>query len=230
MSTNTDPTNPTPSPTAAAERLELLISRLAGGDASPGDWEAFAALARGDPSAWRTLAQAQRDHQALSLAVGVALHAADHVELPVRSAAASWEEAGRRPGPNFRRVVAIGGWTVAAAMALAWLGPVGRFNLPGPTNTGGLTIPAGYVKVQSPEDALQAYVDVGQKQNRVLGELGEPVMVKRRATEDGRIEVVYIRQFVERAELDKLVRFGQDEAGRLHPVPVSVPRLPAHAD
>lgn len=218
------------------ERLDLLISRIAGGDASPGDWEAFAALAADDPAVWRSLASAQRDHQSLSLAVGVALHAADRVELPSRHAGAAWAE--RFPDRDHahpaRRIAAAGGWAVAAALALAMFAPgLGGLRpvapVPAGTNAAGL-IPAGYVAVRSPEDALKAYMDVGLRQNRVLGELGEPVMVKRRQTDDGRIEVLYVRQFVERAELSDLVRFAQDEAGRSHPVRVSVPKAPSRAD
>jgi hypothetical protein len=227
MSTSPDISSPTPS-----EQLDLLISRIADGEASAQDWTAFGALAERAPEAWKHLAQAQRDHQALSLAVGVALHAAERVELPSRDAADVFLRRAR-PQPVASRIRQYGGWAVAAAVALAWLGVNGgQFSLPagkGPgTNTASM-IPANYFKVTSPDDALQLYRDQGKREGRFLGEV--PVLLESSPAATGKgYEVVYVRQIVERARVDNLLRFAQDESGKLIPVKVNISNRTGQAE
>jgi hypothetical protein len=206
------------------EQLDLLISRIVGADANPQDWAAFNALAEKSPEAWKLLAQAQRDNQSLSLAVGVALHAADLVDLPSREHADRFLHGGRyrEPhGPAWRRVRSAGGWAMAAMLALAMIGNQhGLINLPTPrANTAGL-IPAGYVKVASDDDALQLYRDKGKASGRVIEEL--PVLLESHPATTGQgFEVIYVRQFYEKAHVQDLYRFTQDEANR--PVAVRIP-------
>ncbi len=211
----------TPSPD---EQIDLLISRIADGEATTQDWSAFSALAEKSPAAWRHLAQAQRDHQSLSLAVGVALHAADRVDLPSRHAADSFLHRERGISPS-HRIRQYGGWAVAAAVALAWIGVNGgQFTLPAGKSRGTETaniIPAGYFKVDSSDDALQLYRDKGKSDGRFIAEV--PVLLESSPAVTGKgYEVVYVRQFVERARVDNLLRFAQDETGKLIPVKVNI--------
>ncbi len=217
----------TPSPD---EQIDLLIGRIADGEASARDWEVFGELGERNPGAWKLLAQAQRDHQALSLAVGVALHGADRVELPSREAADAFLRGGHGRSPGTTRFVQYGGWAVAAMIALAVLGVNGgQFTMPGKTvNQAGL-IPANYFQVNSPDDALQLYRDQGKQSGRVLAEV--PVLLESRPSATGRgYEVVFVRQIVEKAQMDNLLRFAQDERGRLVPVQVQMPTQPGRSE
>ncbi|MCC6320744.1 MAG: hypothetical protein IT438_04830 [Phycisphaerales bacterium] len=212
------------------EQLDLLISRIADGEAGEQDWAAFSALAEADPTgaAWKHLAQAQRDHAAMSLAVGVALHAADRVDLPSQEAAALFTH--RRHAPRrlrtFSRLGAFGGWAAAAAVALAWFGGFGSGNGPfrggGETNTANL-LPANWTS----DDAARAYLDIGAKQGRVIGELPNrvPVYTQPTTLESGQpgVRVFYVRQFVESAIVTDVARLGLDESGRPVPVPAAMP-------
>lgn len=203
------------------EQIDLLISRVADGEASLADWSAFSALAERTPQAWKRLAQAQRDHRSLSLAVGVALHGAERVELPSRDAAEAFLHSGRAVSPAYR-IRQYGGWAVAAAVALAWVGMSGgqlRVGKQG-TETASI-IPAGYFKVTSPDDALALYREQGKKDGRFIAEV--PVLLESSPAATGTgYEVVYVRQLLEKARVDNLLRFAQDESGRLIPVRVNV--------
>lgn len=212
-----------------ADQLDLLVGRIADGEAASQDWDAFNALAAHSPAAWKDLAQAQRQRQALTMAVGVALHAADRVDLPSRENAHAFPRSrSHRPGNIVGRIRQAGGWAVAAVLALALIGGArGPFtflspNQPGPNTAGIGAIPANYFPVNSSDDALQLYRDQGRKDGRFIAEV--PVLLESRPAATGRgFEVVYVRQILERAEVDNLLRFAQDEAGRAIPVRMTVP-------
>lgn len=215
------------------EQFDLLISRIADGEATELDWSEFSRLAEAHPSAsaWKHLAQAQRDHAAMSLAVGVALHAADRVDLPSPSVAAAFA---RPVGPRassrpLARLGAYGGWAAAAAVALAWVGGFGSSGGPLAVRSGtqqaGL-VPGGW-KIDTPDDAVRAYLDVGARQGRVIGELPNrvPVYSQPAVLDSGQqgVRVFYVRQFIESAVVTDLARIGQDESGRPVPVPTAMP-------
>lgn len=213
------------------EQLDLLISRIADGEAADRDWSEFRTLADRAPSAWKLLAEAQRDHAALCQAVNASLSAADRVELPLPHVAPvshrTHSAAAHAPVRlrTFTRFGAFAGWAAAAAIALAWVGNLGRSSGPALDNTAGLINPASFT-IHTPDDAVKAYLDVGARQGRVIGELPDRVLVDSQpATVQGRraVEVVYVRQFVERAVVTDLARLGLDEAGRPIAVPVAVP-------
>jgi hypothetical protein len=216
--TTHDPTPITLDPSDRRDRLDVLITRITDGCAAPADWQAFTDLAGTDAAPWKALAQAQRDHAALGLAVNLRLHAAERIDLP--------EPHGARrdlPGHEHRRfgrsrLGSAAGWAVAACVGLAWVGTLRPVVAPAPVAP---VQAAGLLSVGTPEDAARAYVQLGRAQNVVLGELPQRLVVDSRPGPDGTIEVTYIRQFVERATTDSLVRFGVDERGR--PVPVRVP-------
>jgi hypothetical protein len=126
----------------------------------------------------------------------------------------------------------MGGWAVAAVLALAFLGNrVGVINMNAPAaNTAGLTsIPANYFQVNNPDDALALYRTQGKQAGRVIAEV--PVLLESRPAATGRgFEVVYVRQILERAQVNDLYRFTQDEANRPVPVRVTMPRSPSQAE
>jgi hypothetical protein len=211
------------------EQLDLLVSRIADGEASEHDWKAFNTLAESQKDAWKQLAQAQRQHGELSLAVSLALHAADRSELPLRSQSGAGGFDGRDAHARdafspTARLRAWGGWAVAAAVALAWLGgnrlgvisPVGG---PGPGNQQAGMVNAGWTS----DDYANAYLDKGQKEGRVFGELASRPIEIRPAEKGGGYEVLYVRQILEQARVNDLVKFGVDEAGRPVPVKYNVP-------
>ncbi len=222
----TQPTN--------SEQLDLLISRIAGGEANTADWNDFNTLAAQSPDAWKSLAQAQRDQQSLSLAVGVALHAADHVDLPSRDAADAFLNRGRwrtdaSHSPAWARVRSMGGWAVAALLALAFLGNrFGVIHVKDAPSTASL-IPANYFQVNDADDAHELYLNKGRQSGRVIAEM--PVLLDSRPATTGRgFEVVYVRQILERAQVNDLYRFTQDEANRPIPVRITPPGSASQAE
>ncbi len=195
---------------------DILISRIVDDEATSKDWESFEQLAALEPEVWKKLAREQRDAANLRTAVGVAVEAADAIELPLGIAGAGAEHVfSRRFSPWI-------GWAMAAAVALAWLGAdlVPMFNPElTPTNQAGISIvPA------SADDALNQYRSVGEQEGRYIGEMPK-VMVEARAMPDGvRVEVIYLRQLLEREVVNGVYGLGEDDQGRATPVPIE-PRV-----
>jgi len=199
------------------DERERLLGRVIDAEAGPEDWRAFRVLASRDPSVWRELAEAQHEHAELSRAMESAVVAAERVEAP----------AGLAPVELFHRRVrqaaTWGGWLAAAAAALAWTLGIPA-NAPG--KLGGSAQLGGIGTVSSPREALQSYLDLGQRNGDVIGQVPELVLLESRPADSGNgYEVVYLRQIIERAVVDELYRFGQDELGR--PVPLRESPRPA---
>ena len=201
---------------ATRDRVDMLVSRIADAEARTEDWAAFNALADRHPWAWRELAQAQREHAAMCVAVGVAIQSADTVFLPVRAGGANLAES--RP-----RFAMWAGWAVAACMGLAF---AGGFRLP--VHNGVQPNAAGVDLTKwTPNDYVNGYVNSGEKTGLVLGEVPRRVLIESRPLDQGEgFEVVYIRQFVERAQVSDLLKFATDETGRAVPVRQVVPGIP----
>lgn len=201
-------------PDTAIER-DLLISRVVDGRATSSDWGSIETLGRQDESIWRDLAQAQRDHALLSGAVQSEVSAADSIAIPER------EGASYRLASRIRSAGAWGGWAAAAAVGLAWMG-----GLPARTNDNFSNgNQAGMVPFSgNASDALQAYLDLGKKDGRVIEQLPSKVLVDEpKVAADGRgYEVIFIRQIVERERVPDLYHFSRDETGNLTAVPVHV--------
>jgi hypothetical protein len=237
MSNNNRPDDPD----AMADMLDVLIARIVDGEADEHDWEMFNTLAESAPSerggAWKRLAECHRDTAQLALAVSGATAVASRIGLPVRAGSSAGDGMARGIGlpVSGRR----GGWAVAAAIGLAWIGSTLTFNrasAPSNQNAAGL-LPAHWT-INNPDDAVKAYLDVGQKSGRVLGEVPERVIVRTvpvqnpagaggpagRGSSRGQVEVYYLRQFVERAVVSDLVKFGTDEAGNAVPVRMPIQR------
>ncbi len=188
---------------------DILLGRVADGEASPEDWTAFRAMAEADPTLWRELAELQRDGAELSSAVGRAIAVADTVEAPVD------EHLAGRLRERFALIRMWGGWAAAAAVALAW-GTGLRSETGGPNVAGiGAVGPAA----STADDALKMYLDKGQKSGMVVGEMPSKVLLETRPLADGSgYEVLYVRQIVERARVNQLFRPTSDELGGVTPL------------
>lgn len=214
----------------AIDRVEILISRIAGGGASAACIEEFSVLAASRPGAWRDLAAAQQDQAGLCASVNALLDAADRVELPGVSAAEAF--LGRPPArvQPLKRMGLWAGWAAAAAVALTWTWTVVQPKSPqvAPATAGMLNPDAFTLK--SPDDALNAYLQLGAKKGTVMGELPNRVVLDSRPNPAGKgFEVTYLRQFVEKGVVQDVVRFGQDDAGKPIPVRMMTPAAPAAA-
>ncbi|HZW11239.1 MAG TPA: hypothetical protein VFF69_15155 [Phycisphaerales bacterium] len=192
---------------------DVLITRVLDGEATPEDWAAFRAMADRDHSVWADLADAQQDRAELATALSEAVALADDIEAPLEVHA----------GEQFRRrFIAAGGWFGWAAAAVLALGAA-----TGQIRTGVDREPArqaGLLRIDSPEDALQVYMDKGQEAGCVIGEVPERVLISSAPTPDGQgYTVVYLRQIIERQRVEDFYTLGRNEAGQPVPVPYARP-------
>ncbi|NUQ68803.1 MAG: hypothetical protein HUU18_11065, partial [Phycisphaerales bacterium] len=108
----------------------------------------------------------------------------------------------------------------AAALALAFVGQKTGGNA---RTGGGEMAVADLVPIRSASDALQEYLDRGRQDGLVIGELPDKVLVQTRPIGNGGgMEVVYLRQIVERTRVDDLYRTTTDELGNVMGLPVRV--------
>lgn len=132
----------------------------------------------------------------------------------------------------------IGGWFVAACLALvAVSGMRGTGNGSGFADADGASeIALNQVNQASlvpaigefasalgltTSDTLRAYIRKGNEEGTVIGELPRKLLMQAEPAHDGKgFDVVYVRQILERARVNNLYRFSQDETGRSMPVPI----------
>ena len=194
------------------ERDQLLMSRAVDGDATTDQWDELTALAAKDPSVWRQLAETLRDHSGFARAVNAQVAVAETVSLPSPQHARAAVPPGPRTEP-FAHASRWSGWTVAAAIAIAWLAWI--FNV---ADTARGVEPPPPVQVASlpAADLLQAYLDRGKQEERVIGEVPDRILINTRPAATGQgYELVYVRQILERAVVPDLYQFqGQDERGQ----------------
>lgn len=211
-------------PTDAVPDRDRLIARIVDAEAGPADWRAFRQASERDPAIWAELGDAQLRHEMLCESVREAVAVADAVDLPLVVP---------DDAPMQRRLDGLarwGGWAVAAALLLIWstgtplFGPdqgSGR----GPVQQAGL-LPAGpALSEATPDQALERYLDAGRVAGVVIGEMPERLIVDTAPRDDGTIEVVYLRQIVERRVTDRVYRESIDESGRAVAVPVDASRI-----
>jgi hypothetical protein len=222
--------NPTPSPSNVSEPVasqrELLIARIVDGRAGDAEWTDLRSLSASDPMVWRDLGDAQRDASLLSEAMVPALAAADRSILPgviLNHDGLSLRE--RLATVNWRSGL---GWLAAAAVACAWVAgvdPRAGGSPAAPVNSAGI-IPIN----NNPDDLLTRYLDVGRQQGRVIAEMPERIVLESRPLTDGSaVEVLYLRQVLERAVVtdNAMFRVGTNDAGQrvlLPAGPVAAPR------
>lgn len=201
------------------ERTDILISKVVDGAANAGDWTDLERAASERPAVWRELALAQRDQALLVLAVGREVSCAERVDAPQPSTAS--------PAHRLRRFGVWGGWAVAATLALAYVTPgVGGRGSAG-MNQAGLVPDLGVLKDKlSADQAWEVYEAAGKREQRVLGELPERLLVDATPAPDGHgVQVIFIRQIKERVTLPQLLKESCDEMGRPTAAPVQVRTL-----
>ena len=196
---------------------DLLISRVIDGRASTSDWDRFRALAANEPQIWCELASTQEQHEHVRDELRAELAVADRVSLP---GGIIDEEGTRR---RMSLTSKWGGWAVAAALLVVWsLGMPSVEDLGTQPSIAG--IPGINLNEAEPEQAFERYLDAGQRSGRVVAEMPEQVVVETTPLPDGTIEVLYLRQVIERRVMDQAYRMTRDESGNPVPVPVRVER------
>lgn len=233
--------------TAGAD--EGRLERLLTGEAAGRDWLALRDEVEADAGVWGDLAAMADDKAALEHTLaGVGL-SADRVALPQDAhedepGMAADDRTGETASRRGRRTAlwgdwrAWGGWAAAAAVVLSWSlsSPWATHQRPDPgagPGSGqvaqreapeGVQAASGGVMVRNAAEALRAYMDKGREDGWVVEELPEHVLIEAHRRPDGEVEVLYLRQILERAVVDEAYRLAEDEAGRL--VPVRMERWP----
>ncbi len=193
-------------------RDDILINRVVDGEATPADWTELDVVSQRDPSIWARLAESQRSHASLQRAVEDALTAAELVDLPHPSERLerAWDS----------RVRVWGGWMVAALVAIAWAGNFAQIRaMRAEQGNADVTNAAGLAGVStlSSDQLLQAYMQSGIENGRVVGEM-PMVMLETVPTADGKSQITFVRPLVERAIVDQFYELGQTDAGKFVPV------------
>ncbi len=200
------------------DERDILISRIVDGVATNADWMSFRVLADNDPTIWYELADVQRLHDLVFQCVQNELAATDRVELPGgliddRPMRVRMEVASR-----------WGGW-VAAAIVLVWF--FGQSDAPTILNdhdsaTAGILGSSILLDQAKPDQAFDQYLSSGQILGQVVGEMPDRVVIETRPMPDGTIEVLYLRQIIERQVIDHAYREVRDEMGNVFSVPVKL--------
>jgi hypothetical protein len=179
----------------------LLLTRIVDRTASHEDWVEFEGIAGRDPTAWDRLHESMQDDLLLRRSLEPTFSLADAIDLPLREVEGA---------PALGRLLAPAGWLAALVLALLWIGT------------------SGLISPRDPElrvrDPIDGDVRVVKDQDRVLEEL-PPDVLELRQRDDGRLEMVYLRQTVEHAVVDTLFRFAEDELGNARVMPVSTNKL-----
>jgi hypothetical protein len=197
---------------ASLVERERLISRIIDAEDADAAWERLTQIGTTDPSVWRDLAQSQRQHAMLAAAVTAAVRIADGIDLPTGNAS----RARRNESYTLSR---WSGWAIAAMLGLAWIasmygnltGTVSPTNgSPANTNIAGPGLAAW--QPRDHQEALNKYLEVGQREGAVIGEVPRVLMIESRPAANGTVEVFYLRQFMERAVVNDS-QISQDENG-----------------
>jgi len=190
---------------------ELTISRMIEDELDEPSWQQFVTNAQTEPTMWRDAVEAFRDQSALSRLMDAAEVTANTVDAPVSMI----DEHVHHPRPRF--AASWAGWAVAAMVFLAWsfqgIAPGISGSGSGNSNNAGVGL-ANWKP--TPDQAWNAYLEQGQEEQRVIGEMPSLIVVQTRQDEaTGGIEIVYLRQVMERTIVPELLEFGAlDEHGR----------------
>ena len=220
---------------------DLLLTRVMDGRASADEWDAFRALASRDPSAWADLQAMQRDHEHLTAEVDRALARAELVALPDPLRDPAPAGTATRPiadhdHPNDhthrfeRRASGVAkwlGWGVAAMVAISWFagsqgGPTTTLTpIRDPGTNRATLLPAWG---EGTNAALEYYLTQGRETGKVVRELPDRPILQTTRNPDGTVEVLFLRQILERAVVDDVYRIARDEMG--NPIPVPTQQFP----
>jgi hypothetical protein len=203
---------------------DLLITRVIDGRASADDWDRFRKLAANEPGIWVELADTQNQHEIVRDELRHAIACADRVDLP----GGVIDETFTRQRMSLTSK--WGGWAIAAALLIAW-----SLGLPSLQTTGsdptqpetaglpgsGLISGIGLQEAE-PEQAFERYLSAGQQSGKVIAEMPEQVVVETTPMPDGTIEVIYLRQIIERRVVEQAYQQVRDETGNTIAVPVKL--------
>jgi hypothetical protein len=195
------------------ERDQLLMSRVVDGDATTEQWDELTALADRDPSIWRRLAATLRDHASFARAINTHVAVAETVPLPSEAEARRASVTVEPHVTPFAHVSRWSGWAVAAVIGIAWLSWI--FNAADSGLGRVREAPVNYAGLPA-ADLLEAYLDRGKQEQRVIGEVPDRILIDTRPSGSGQgYELVFLRQIMERAVVPDLYQFGgQDERGQ----------------
>ncbi|PCI09095.1 hypothetical protein COB72_07060 [bacterium] len=215
---NTDDSNDQPIIGLPGDERDVLISRVIDGIATSHDWTIFRALAAHDPSIWTELADTQSIQETMCTHVDHFVSIADHIELP----------GGLIDDQPMRTRLDIiskwGGWAAAAAILVVWF--LGNPSLQSSNEITPITAGFGGSNIlldqAQPDQAFDQYLASGQSSGQVVGEMPEHIVIETRPMPDGTIEVLYLRQIIERQIIDHAYREMRDETGNVFPVPVKL--------
>lgn len=195
------------------DRRDILVARVVDGEATSEDWRELRTIAAKDQAIWAELAEQQDLRRELDVAVDQAVSVAERVALPMH------EHVSVAPRSRMRLALTAGGWLAAASVLVAWT--VGTV----PTNTlsalpADQTMTAGIPNpINTASDALARYMELGKESGDVIGELPTSLVLERTPTDDGRYEVVYLRQIVERTYVDDIYQTATADTGQTFIVP-----------
>lgn len=226
-------------------REDILLSRISSGeDRDDRAWREVERAATSDATLWERTARTLHAELGMRQSLDAALGNLDTFEIPEAAfTAPSVSEAtdeselrfsGGSADSTYRISPVVthwSGWAVAAMIAIAWLGvwtnrPLTSNGAASGTMTAGA--PQFDLANLSPDEVYDAYRVRGYAEGRLVQEL-PMLMVESRPVRDGRaIEVFYIRQTLERATVDSVFSFSQDETGQMRYVPVPKDRLLRH--
>lgn len=227
---------------------DLLISRVVDDAASAEDWQQLRALAEYDPSVWRELFEAQHAQAELSQAVQQAIAIADGIDAPVEGLGGMSLRFRFRKAASWG---GWAGWAVAATVAIVWMAPhlTGTTETAPGANLAGagpLVTLGGPSPNQPNERRFEAIPDTGgigqgtlagdraypgenfreastrsASGAQQLAEVPERVLLEVRPLPNGQLEVIYVRQLIEKSVMDEgdLYQVKPDDAGINRAVP-----------
>lgn len=197
------------------DREDILIARAADARATGQEWDELRLLGDADPTVWDRLAEEGRAAALLSRGVQEATGAADWIDIDTDRAGSGAQMR--------RRLRAWSGWAAAAAIAIVWMSSAGWTGAGSGAGSSAQNMTAGFLGVSTADEALDRYRALGAAEGRVVSELPMVMLESHADEESGRIEVLYLRRIVERAEIDAMYTAAENEQGRLEPIPVPIP-------
>lgn len=193
---------------------ELWISRALDRRASAAEWRELDAVAAHDSGVWLRLANTLRAEAALGEHFAAAFGDELSTSLPAGVATL-------RDAPRGRRSVRLAG--AVAALLLTF---VAGFGLGTGSSDGVAGCVDRDVELPAPapgaEQLLASYLQAGRESGRVLQHLPLRTVATRALPDGDGVEVVFVRSFVERTQVDRAVTLANDEHGRPQPLAVDL--------
>lgn len=199
--------------------FDQAIAEIASGHADDRTLHRFEALAGDSAANWKRLALSLCDELEMRRELDQQLDGRRQIaELEINRAR---DTCTQRPSPRSMRWSAWSGWSVAAVLLLTFV-LIMTVQSPHPeSQPDHRAVPASFTA----QAALEDYVTRGAAEGRVLAEL-PTVMVESRELDDGTLEVLYLRQFLERERVDEVYTVASDELGQPQPLKIDASQWP----